>query len=142
MTLSAQNKRDLRLLASAIRNEKIKIGRRSVTFGMPFWKTITQCGTWACVGGSAEILFKVKREAPSPDDPEALYPGAPTAPPSLEAKVGARLGLTKVQRDALFYPAAHNNRAWEATPRQAARVIRHLASTGKVRWTPEIMGKP
>ena len=67
------------------------------------------CKTCACIGGWTE----------------ALFPGV---------AAHKSLGLLSLKVHALFYPDAAP-RAYDATPSQAAAVLRHLAATGEVDWS-------
>lgn len=76
------------------------------------------CGTVSCIGGTAEILF-----------------GG-----SAFDVLGASSDQDYDTLKRLFYPPLNDSPGWEATPAQAARVIRHLVETGKVEWRYEVMG--
>ena len=46
------------------------------------------------------------------------------------------LGITRGQQDELCYPARRDNPSpYAATPKQAGKVLRHLARTGEVDWS-------
>lgn len=70
-----------------------------------------ECGTAACVGGHADLMF--------------TKPGAGYG--------SLRLGLADEQRLALFYPPNLDDKRFYSRKR-AARVIRNLVKTGKVDW--------
>lgn len=80
------------------------------------------CGTASCIGGTAQVLF------------------------GLDTATEVYLFLSDTEDDQgvvdedwttlhdLFFP--HEGHIyWNATPEQAAKVIRHLVATGKVEWS-------
>lgn len=81
-------------------------------FTMAMWRQSSSCGTVACVGGWTQQLWGSENM----DDHE----------------VGALLGLDWPTTSRLFYP--HETDWTDTTPAQAARVLRHLAETGELRW--------
>lgn len=90
------------------------------------------CGTVSCIGGSAQLLWRLEDQVDVyttlSDDPEMLVMfDEDTAEEDLVEHVDYNT------LDALFYPGYEP--AWNATPHEAARVIRYLVETGKVDWT-------
>lgn len=84
--------------------------------GTLLWEN-PHCGSPACIGGWARILF-----VPWQDRFVGL------------TEVGfTRLGLSYGQADALFFPAGGWN-AYSAMPAQAVKVLDHLIATGEVDW--------
>lgn len=73
-------------------------------FDMRDWK----CGSVCCIGGAAQQFF------------------------GRDSDAGELLGLDAVQEHALFYP--NSSRAHASTPKEAAKVVRHLIHTGVVDW--------
>lgn len=97
--------------------DEIERPTKGMGFNMEFWMpTETSCGTACCIGGHANLMF-----------------GGPVNG-SFDV-TGDLLGLTKEQTVNLFTPYGwHFERKLNDRPR-AARVLRHLASTGKVDWS-------
>ena len=88
-------------------------------FDMSSW----HCGTVACIGGTAEILFF----------------GSIGADRSTES-VGAVLGLNGDQAYELFHPDVE--RSWsEITTAEAVRVINHYLATGEIDWSAALSGQ-
>lgn len=105
---------------------------RPIGFNMRIWagrsgyvpsKTVptAKCGTVACIGGHAEILWGGE---------DAEYLGDDSA----AADAADKLGLDMEAAFELFYPTgiADYNRI---TAKRAARVLRRLAKTGVVDWS-------
>jgi hypothetical protein len=94
-------------------------------FNMGTW----HCGAVCCIGGWAEALFvPAKRQHYSPGD---------------QNHVAWALGLDEGTAEQLFYPS--ENCGWQLTdayaditPAMAAAVIRALAETGVVDWSPVV----
>lgn len=86
------------------------------------------CGTASCLGGTAEVLFE--NEMPGTVDVPDAYQILST----LGGKVYAKPDTSdyKTLRN-LFYPKS-NAGAWNATPAQAAAVVRYLVESGVVDW--------
>lgn len=81
-------------------------------FNMLMWNDAEPCGTVCCIGGHI----------------------APTGGDRLK-QVADQLGLTLDTADLLCYPILPTDDWGRITPAQAARVLRHLAETGKVDWS-------
>lgn len=79
------------------------------------------CGTAACIGGHA--AYRQRQE-----DPGTRY-----NPNGLSGMASKWLGIDPQLGDRLYYPAVDDYDS--ITPKQAARVLRHLAETGKVDWS-------
>lgn len=102
-----------------------------------------QCGSTACIAGWATSYIEpdgsVRMKPRSPDEMRALVDGVPDPELLGFYGVGATkiLGLDPEQAAELFEPMNNglDDRDWDAvTPRQAAKVLRHLAKTGEVSW--------
>jgi hypothetical protein len=116
-------------LAGVLESER-KLRRAGVhQFDMTTWisaaydESCNKCGTAACIGGTASILFNVR------------------AGDYLSYSVAAYLGLTVPQSDKLFRPwnarqrLPKGTRYWsKVTGKQAAKTIRHFVATGEVDW--------
>ena len=91
------------------------------------------CGAVACAAGWAVMLF----------DPGFIYTMRPIneASPSIQGRAAELLGLNSDQARALFLPAHGTTMRDElmceyedVTPEDIAVTLRHLATTGRVRW--------
>lgn len=97
------------------------------------------CGSLACVAGYTLAIkngeFKAIREN-----------GSSAAFDAAAVEAGDWLGLSKTEREMLFFPDSHGgpyDTGWfdcmydlEDVPKeQAVRTLRHLAATGEVDWT-------
>lgn len=87
-------------------------------FNMHEW-----CGTTCCIAGHALIMARKSRD-------DMRFWG--------DAMYWARsyLDLSELVARELMWPAPvqHMTFRWNATPKQAAKVIRHLIKTGEVDW--------
>lgn len=85
------------------------------------------CGTAACIGGWAEVLFVAK------DDDINIGT-------SEDAEIAEALGLSLDQANDLFFPltaikeAGFNTNYEQLTQAQAVDVLTHLMETGEVDW--------
>lgn len=82
------------------------------------------CGTAACIGGWASVIFFQESADP---DPVMVS----------EYEVAEVLGIEDWQADQMFFPARRTpdgNCPYQTTNVQAARVIDHLIETGEVDW--------
>jgi hypothetical protein len=80
---------------------------KKYTFGMCHWDSKkTRCGTVRCIGGTAEWLMQ----------DFDLY--------NFKTKA----------LDRLFFPPMENEKAWNATPTQAANAIEYYLKTGKTKY--------
>lgn len=113
-------------LARAIDNNVAVYEGQLVDFNMDEWITpmedvegrrAPKCGTAACIGGHAEILFNPSNIGGFVDNAAEL------------------LGLDHDTADALFFPVYYKRRWDRITRAKAARVLRHLAKTGNVDWS-------
>lgn len=122
------NVENVRALADALEQGKIKEGRKRVGFNMEMWRQDEwhgekprdyrgrRCGTVCCVGGSARVLFKT-------------------------TNADEALGLTSLDSRDLFYPVISGR--WGRIPLPAAvEVLRHLADKGKIDWPRAIKLHP
>jgi hypothetical protein len=73
-----------------------------------------ECGTVACIGGWAEILFGGEDDM---------------------GKAGALLGLSVLESVRLFAPYGIFERWGEITTAQAVQVLDHYLATGEIDWT-------
>lgn len=102
----------LNQLADALEN-----GLPDTEFDMADWIEHRDCGTTACIAGHAALLA----------DPDVRWP-------EVEGTAEAWLGVDRVQSMELFTPLPVD--PWsKITASMAARVVRHLAKTGKVDWS-------
>ena len=120
------NKENILRVANAI--EKGELVKRGIGFNMALWckhrvgwfsdipdMTGHDCGTVACIGATAGIIFGLED-----DEPRLLK----------------KLGLRSDQRDKLFLPAIDEVGPWcDITTARAVAVLRHLAETGEVDWS-------
>lgn len=126
------HKRMIIELADALEHHKIKdVGYNQETIcytsGTEPDRGLHGCRTVGCVAGNAVALFlgkKALKRAYSIHDIEEWNNGAMLLAASL-------LGLTKTQAVRLFESTSTNA---DSTPKQAARVLRRLAATGRVDW--------
>ncbi|APH74136.1 hypothetical protein [Aquibium oceanicum] len=101
-----------------------------------------QCGTVSCIAGWAAQFLNFDgtlRDTPRKESQmvEEFGIDHPTYAP--EPIVAAKLlGLDELDAETLFEPMNYGpaiHLEWdEVTPRQAAKVLRHLAKTGEVEW--------
>lgn len=86
-----------------------------IRFNMESWGGY--CGSACCIGGSAEAI-------------SGLRPG------TLSASSGALAFKGNRELQNLFFPYHHIHGfgAWKATPKQAAKALRHYLTTGKEDW--------
>lgn len=91
-------------------------------FDMRDWNQTDECGSVCCIGGWTEHLF--------------AGPGELS-----EEAVAELIGLDYLEGQTLFYPANYD-RAWDATPAQAVRVLDHLLATGEVCWEVAFTDQP
>lgn len=126
------NVENIRKLADII--EQPKSDGLNLGFNMRWWNEETKlltrnaraqysdgCGTVACIGGTINVLAG---HASSRDSFAAAQ----------------WLGVDGDDAIALFYPV--DARVWRATRSQAAKVLRHLADTGKVDWSVAFQAEP
>jgi hypothetical protein len=106
-----------KLRLRAVRNKIASLPRQK--FDMAGWRSIGWCGTVACIGGWTEQMFAKGKES------------------SME-EIARLLGLSYMTDWTLFHPDTEEG--WHATPAQAVRVIDHLDKTGRVVWSPWVMG--
>lgn len=129
------NKANILKVADAIEQHSIKW----LGFNMSAWfddeprenmhedKTGHNCGTVACIGGwTAAVLLNRKTEN-----------GASKAVSRVsEDRLWKFLGLEERVAQKLFLPNSKVSGPWRnITPRQAVRVLKYLAETGKVDWS-------
>lgn len=127
--MTACNVKNVTLLADALEQGKIKEGRRKVGFNMNLWHGVEAndfrgkaCGTVACIGGSANLLFGT------------LFSNRAAA---------ESLGLSGSEASALFLPVVIGDMEWDLIPLAAAvEVLRHLAKTGEIDWPRAIKLHP
>ncbi len=84
-------------------------------FDMEHWRSRTDCGSIACVGGWATIMF---------GNPDKYYS---------DVASGELLGLDWSDAQMLFYPT--QSTWYRIAPARAAAVLRNLAATGLVDWS-------
>lgn len=96
-------------------------------FDMSTWHQRKDCGTCACIGGWAAVLFGLNDVG-----------GGPTISP---AEVAEYLGLSVPNAFRLFYPPVTIHRwgkalkPYKATHKEAVKVIDHYLATGEVSWS-------
>lgn len=73
------------------------------------------CGTVACIGGWTNIIFRSENDS--------------------TAAAAEKLGLDADTAHALFFEYSKGGGSYAIPPKRAAKVLRHLAKTGKVDWT-------
>lgn len=81
-------------------------------FNMRAWRRKYDCGTVCCIGGTAQALSGTSFPNASVFENQNLHN--------------------------LFYP--NNQKAWNATPRQAARALSNYLSTGRASWQTAMRG--
>jgi len=118
------NLTDLANLLRSINNDKPKDG---MGFDMHcnLWDskyTELECGTACCIGGWVHYI-----------KPETSYLGLIGAVATLLHKPVEFLDKTWFEVDELCYPKQYE-KAWDATPQQAARAVEILRDTGKCDW--------
>jgi hypothetical protein len=97
----------------------IEAGRDDLAFNMHAFANYHSCGTVACIGGWTMVAFgKLTPE-------NILEDGVD------EVEAAKLLGLTEDEAYRLFFPTG---KGWNATPSEAAEVIREFALTGQVKW--------
>lgn len=95
------------------------------------------CGTTACIGGHAERLFE------RPENLAEVLGFPDTGPPYLHGILSQlfypdTLNCPELRDDVLYnhlWGRMESDPGPTITPKQAARVVRHLANTGVVDWT-------
>lgn len=102
--------------------------KMSTWYAHTFDKAANTCGTCACIGGWAALLFE-------------LYHDEVSKTPCINTEiVGQHLGLSSHNAWALFYPPGRLNTgsrefdAYQATPAQAVKVLDHYLETGAINW--------
>lgn len=105
----------LNQLADALEN-----GLPGVRFDVADWLAIRSCGTTACIAGHAIILAGLAGSSEAIEDL-----------PSFSGPAREWLELNDWNASELFYGGIDEL----ATAPMAARVVRHLASTGEVDWS-------
>lgn len=102
-----------------------------------------QCGTVSCIAGWAAQFLNFDgtlRDTPRKESQMLEEFGIDIPVYAPEPIVAAKLlGLDELDADILFEPMNNSllfhDEDWDAvTPRQAAKVLRHLAKTGEVNW--------
>ncbi|MDV2964989.1 hypothetical protein RZ532_03315 [Nitratireductor aquimarinus] len=94
-----------------------------------------ECGTVCCIAGWAAMYLQ-EGDQPLRESPAKLTPHD-----FPRRKAREILGLTEHQTRQLFEPMDHDvsddpNLDWySVTPKQAAKILRHLATTSVVDWT-------
>lgn len=91
----------------------------SQEFDMSNWGLERDCGFVGCLAGHACILFRNK---------------LPATGPGIRTRAETLLGLTPETSLELFVPSPSSG-GMQASPSEAARVLRHLAGTGIVDWS-------
>jgi hypothetical protein len=91
---------------------------------------IDSCGTVACLAGWAGALAQPKASLRELNESEQL----------IRERAEVFLGLPSAEAGRLFYPSGVMVSWGDITPKQAVRVLRHLAKTGKVDWSKR--GRP
>ena len=106
------------------------------TFDMSLGLRLSECGTRACLAGTAVQFFDPAWRATFANLPSA---GGQIDWPQLKAKARNLLGLSPSQADRLFEPK-HNSHTFQGSEADnlemawAARTIRHLIATGEANW--------
>ena len=80
---------------------------------------VHECGSPSCIAGWAAWEFRER-----PEVMNGFF---------VQSDARVYLGINRASASLLFIPD-HFIEAYEATPAQAAAVLRHLANTGKVEW--------
>lgn len=130
--MTACNVENVTLLADALEQGKIKDGRRNVGFNLTRWRDHDaldyrghKCGTVACIGGAANLLFGGEWGSSS---------------------AAAALGLDYSEgAQSLFFPNVVIGFVydWSRVPLAAAvEVLRHLADKGRIDWPRAIKLHP
>jgi hypothetical protein len=90
-------------------------------FQMALWRENWDCGTVACIGGTAQVVLD--------DSPEQKGIGV--------TRIRKLLELDDYQGDDLFYLSVTGWRLklHEVTVAQAVKVLNHYADTGEVDWS-------
>lgn len=114
--------------------EKAKI---NVKFSMGDWVEDhggLNCQTAACIAGYAVCAAhgedRAKQAVFRPEGRLKLFPGHR----GIQDEAARILGLTEEQSDQLFVMDGWDHPMEKVTKKQAAKVLRHLAETGKVDW--------
>lgn len=84
------------------------------------------CGTACCIAGHAAALSPDKKSSPLTVERAAAWLGI---------KLKNENSDWSMPEHRLFVPRTEDAVAWESTPEQAAKVVRHFAKTGRVKWS-------
>jgi len=120
------NKERILQLADAIENQSIWLSTEKVNFNIYEWFIEDECGTFACIAGSAVILFNPEKAKIWKND-KCFH--------SWSKEAQNLLGLGSTTKDYLFTPyLIPHYSVGDIDKNVVAKVLRNLAKTGKVEW--------
>lgn len=123
--MKAMFKKRLLKLADVIEgtSKRPLVDGKPIRFNMDQYVKKTECGTAACIAGTAAFMA----------DPHNAV--------EWTASEIARgwLGLDREQATLLFLPHDYKGPSWSSiTPRRAVAVLRHFAETGEIKWNMKL----